>query len=169
MPQTKGPRRRPFAQSNRWLILIGAGKLLKGLLFIALGFGALHLAHRDLGSMLLRWATDLRFDPEGRFVNFLLEKVQTLTPHRMRLISLGIFIYAFVDLLEGSGLILGKLWAEYLTLVLTASLLPWELLAIVHKPSWPKALFTLISILVLWYLATYLRRRMREHKAGRRR
>jgi uncharacterized membrane protein (DUF2068 family) len=164
MPQTKRLLQRPFSHSNRWLILIGAGKLLKGILFIALGFGALHLVHRDLGSMLLRWVTDLRFDPEGRFVNYLLERVQAITPHRMRLISLGIFIYAAVDLLEGTGLVLGKLWAEYLTLVVTASLLPWELLSIVHKPGWPKAIFTLINILVVWYLVVYLRGRIRAHR-----
>jgi uncharacterized membrane protein (DUF2068 family) len=164
MQQTQGLTHRPFSHSNRWLILIGAGKILKGLLFIALGFGALHMVHRDLGSMLLQWVTDLRFDPEGRLVNFLLEKVQSLTPHRMRLISVGIFIYAAVDLLEGIGLVLGKLWAEYLTLVVTASLLPWELLSIVHKPGWPKALFTLINLLVVWYLVVYLRRRLQEHR-----
>ena len=83
----------------------------------------------------------------------------------MRLISLGIFIYAAVDLLEGTGLVLGKLWAEYLTLVVTASLLPWELLSIVHKPSWPKAVFTLVNILVVMYLAVYLRGRMRAHRS----
>jgi uncharacterized membrane protein (DUF2068 family) len=164
MQDTQGLKHRPFSHSNRWLILIGAGKILKGLLFIALGFGALHMVHRDLGSMLLQWVTDLRFDPEGRLVNFLLEKVQSLTPHRMRLISVGIFIYAAVDLLEGTGLVLGKLWAEYLTLVVTASLLPWELLSIVHKPGWPKAVFTLINLLVVWYLVVYLRRRLQEHR-----
>ena len=169
MPHSSSPHPGPFSHSNRWLILIGSGKLLKGLLFIALGFGALHMVHRDLGSMVLQWVSDLRFDPEGRFVNYVLEKVQTITPHRMRLISLGIFIYAAVDLVEGTGLILGKLWAEYLTLVVTASLLPWELLSIVHKPIWPKMLFTLINFLVVWYLAVYLRKRMREHKASKHR
>jgi uncharacterized membrane protein (DUF2068 family) len=167
MPQTKRLLQRPFSHSNRWLILIGAGQLFKGLLFISLGFGALHMVHRDLGTMVLQWVSDLRFDPEGRFVNYILEKVQAITPHRMKLISLGIFIYAAVDLLEGTGLVLGKLWAEYLTLVVSASLLPWELLSIVHKPVWPKMLFTFINILVVWYLAVYLRRRMREHKAAR--
>ncbi len=167
MPQSKGLTKRPFSHSNRWLILIGAAKLFKGLLFIALGFGALHMVHRDLGSMVLQWVSDLRFDPESRFVNYILGKVQAITPHRMRLISLGIFIYAAVDLVEGTGLVLGKLWAEYLTLVVTASLLPWELLSIVHKPLWPKVLFTVLNILVVWYLANYLRRRMREHKAAK--
>lgn len=154
---------RLFSHSNRWLILIGAGKVLKGLLFIALGFGALHLVHRDLVSIAYQWITDLRFDPEGRFVNFILDKVSAITPHRMRQISIAIFLYSAVDLLEGTGLVLGKAWAEYLTLILSVSLLPWEFLAILHKPGWPKIIFTLLNLLVVWYLVVYLQRRSREH------
>ena len=155
---------RRVSGSNPWLVLIGAGKIVKGLLFIALGFGALHLVHRDLVSTATQWITDLRFDPESRFVNFLLNKISSITPHRMRQISVGIFIYAAVDLLEGTGLALGKAWAEYLTLIVTVSLLPWEFLAILHKPTWPKAAFTFLNLLIVLYLAWYLQRR-REQRA----
>lgn len=147
------------SQSNRWLILIGVGKLLKAVLFVALGFGALRLVHKDLVTVVTQWIVDLRFDPESHFVNLILDKVSLISPHRMRQISVGIFCYAAVDTLEGTGLILGKTWAEYLTLILTASLLPWEFFELIHKPNWPKAIFTLLNIAVVWYLAAYLRRR----------
>lgn len=152
-------------RSNRWLVLIGAGKLLKAVLFVALGVGALHLIHKDLVAVVYQWTQDLRFDPESHFVNFILDKVSLISPHRMRLISVGIFIYAAVDTLEGTGLILGKTWAEYLTLILTASLLPWEFFELVHRPNWPKVVFALLNIAVVWYLAAYLRRRHFERKA----
>lgn len=152
-------------RSNRWLVLIGAGKLLKAILFVALGFGALHLVHKDLVSVVYQWTLDLRFDPESHFVNYILDKVSLISPHRMRLISVGIFVYAAVDTLEGTGLILGKTWAEYLTLVLTASLLPWEFFELLHRPNWPKLVFALLNGAVVWYLAAYLRRRHLERKA----
>jgi uncharacterized membrane protein (DUF2068 family) len=149
-------------QGNRWLVLIGVGKLLKAVLFVALGFGALRLVHKDLVAVVSQWILDLRFDPESRFVNLILDKVSLISPHRMRLISYGIFLYAAVDTLEGTGLILGKAWAEYLTLILTASLLPWELYELIHKPNWPKVAFALANAAVVWYLAVYLRRRHHE-------
>lgn len=149
---------------NRWLFLIGAGKIVKALLFVALGFGALHLAHRDIVSVATHWIVDLRFDPEGRFVNRVLDRLALVTPHRMRQISIGIFLYAAMDTLEGVGLVLGKTWAEYLTLLVTASLLPWEFFEIIRKPSWPKAVLTIVSIAIVFYLAAYLQRRMRERR-----
>lgn len=152
------------AHSNRWLVLIGAGKLLKAAFFVALGFGLLHMVHRDLLSLVTRWITDLRFDPEGRFVNFVLDEVGAIGPHRLKVFSILSFCYAGVDVLEGTGLVLGKLWAEYLTLILSAALLPWELFSIAHKPTWPKAGLTLINVVVVIYLADYLQRRLREHR-----
>ena len=142
-----------------WLVLIGVGKLVKAVLFVALGFGALKLVHRDL---VTHWVTDLRFDPESRVVNFLLEKVSDVTPHRLRQLSVLIFCDAVLDLIEGIGLILGKAWAEYLTLIVTASFLPWEFFEIIRKPSWPKAVLSLLNILVVIYLAQNLQRRSRE-------
>lgn len=147
---------------NRWLILIGAGKLIKAILFVALGFGALRLVHRDLVTLVTKWIVDLRFDPESHFISVIIEKVSGITPHRLREISIGIFCYAAMDVLEGTGLVLGKPWAEYLTLVVTASFLPWEFFEILRKPNWPKAVFTLLNIAVVFYLAAYLQRRMRE-------
>ena len=146
-----------------WLVLIGIGKLLKAVLFVALGFGALKLVHRDLVTLVTHWVTDLRFDPESRVVNFLLDKVSDVTPHRLRQLSVLIFCDAALDLVEGIGLIMGKAWAEYLTLIVTASFLPLEFFEIVRKPSWPKAVLSLLNILVVIYLAQNLQRRSREN------
>ena len=43
------------------------------------------------------------------------------------------FIYAALDLVEGTGLYLEKVWAEYLTLAITASFLPWEIFEVLRK------------------------------------
>ncbi len=158
---------RQHTGTNRWLVLIGVGKLLKAILFVALGFGALRLVHRDIVTLATHWITDLRFDPEGRLVNRMLDQIALISPHRLRQISIGIFVYASLDVLEGVGLVLGKAWAEYLTLIVTASLLPWEFFEILRKPTWPKAALTLLSIAIVFYLAQYLQKRMRERSEPR--
>ncbi len=156
---------RQTPETNRWLILIGISKLLKAILFVALGFGALRLVHRDLVTVVTHWIVDLRFDPESRIVNFILDKISSITPHRLRQLSILIFCDAALDVLEGVGLMLGKAWAEYLTLIVSASFLPWEFFEILRKPNWPKAGLTLINIAVVLYLAAYLQRRLRERAA----
>ena len=100
---------------NRWLIAIGALKLLKAVLFVSMGFGVINLLHKDVADVLLRATIALRFDPENRIVNLLLEKSALLNPHRLKEISFAIFLYAALDIIEGTGLVLEKVWAEYFT------------------------------------------------------
>ena len=149
---------------DQWLIIIGAFKILEGTLFVLLGLGVIRLLHRDIGDLLLRAALALRLDTESRFVNLLLEQVQLLTPHKMRLISAGIFLKAGLDYLEGIGLVLEKTWAEWLTIGLTASFLPWEIFEIVRHFTWLKVGITLVNVLVLLYLVWVQQLRLRAHR-----
>jgi len=150
---------------DRWILVIGGFKLLKGVLFILLGIGALKLVHRDVSDLLLRWLIDWHFDPESRFVNLLLDKAALIDAHRLRQISIAIFCYAGLDFIEGIGLVLEKTWAEYLTLILTASFLPWEFFEILRHPTWVKAVLTLVNLLVVIYLVFYVQRSLRERRA----
>jgi uncharacterized membrane protein (DUF2068 family) len=155
----RSERRHPH---DRWLIIIGTFKILEGLLFVLLGLGVVRLLHRDVGDMLLRAAMALRLDPESHFVNILLDKVQLLTPHKMWLISVGIFLKAALDFVEGIGLALEKTWAEWLTIGLTASFLPWEIFEIIRHFTWVKIGVTLLNVLVLIYLLWVQRLRLRR-------
>jgi len=150
---------------DRWIIVIGSFKLFKGLLFVLLGFGALKLVHRDIVDLLAHWLIDMHFDPESKFVNIVLDKVALIDAHRMRQISIFIFCYAGLDFIEGTGLVLEKTWAEYLTLVLTASFLPWEFFEILRRPTWVKAVLIVVNVLVVAYLIFYVQRRFRDRDA----
>jgi uncharacterized membrane protein (DUF2068 family) len=152
---------------DRWILVIGGFKLLKGLLFILLGIGALKLVHRDIVDVLAKWVIDLHFDPESRFVNLVLDKAALIDAHRMKQISIAIFCYAGLDFIEGTGLVLEKTWAEYLTLILTASFLPWEFFEILRRPSWAKGGLILVNVLVVVYLVFYVQRTLRERHRRR--
>ena len=108
------------------LLVIGLFKLGKALLFMCIGAGALHFIHKDLGDTILRIATVLRFDPESRLIGMTMAQVDLIDHHRLREISMATFAYSGLALTEGVGLMLEKEWAEYLTLGLTLSFLPWE-------------------------------------------
>src|ERR1700678_3834523 len=112
---------------NRWLLLIAAFKLAQALLFVLIGVGALRLIHKDIGDLLLKLAYHMRFNPESRFVNFVLDHAEFVTDRVLRRFSIGLFAYAALGMTEGIGLYLEKVWAEYMTLVITASFLPWEI------------------------------------------
>jgi uncharacterized membrane protein (DUF2068 family) len=153
------PRRR-----NRWLILIAAFKLSQALLFIAIGVGALRLVHKDVGDMLIRLAEHLRFNSEVRLVNFILEKSSLVTDRLLRRIGEVVFIYAALDLVEGIGLYLEKAWAEYLTLAITASFLPWEIFEVLRRVTWIRCGLLTVNALVFFYLLKMVVERGRDRR-----
>ncbi len=155
----------PRHARDRWIIVIGVLKLLKAVIFVLLGVGALKLLHKDLVDIITRLAIDRGFDPESHFVNLVLEKVALIDAHRLRQISVFIFCYAVLDFIEAIGLVLEKTWAEYLTLILTASSLPWESFEIIRHITWPKIVLTLINTLVVVYLVYVVQARARERHA----
>lgn len=137
---------------NRWLTLIAAFKLSQALLFIAVGVGALRLLHKDVGDLVSQLAEHLRFNPESRFVNFILDKSSLIDDRILRRIGAGVFIYAALDLIEGTGLYLEKVWAEYLTLAITASFLPWEIFEVMRRATWIRLALLVVNTLVFFYL-----------------
>ncbi len=144
---------------DRGLWLIGLFKLSKSVFFFCLGMGALHFLHKDLGDEVVRLATALKFDPESRFVAVMLDKVDLIDAHRLRQISVATFAYSGLALTEGIGLMLAKVWAEYLTLILTISFLPWELYELVRQPNWFRLGLLLINLAVLAYILWLLQRK----------
>ena len=139
-------------QRNRWLILIAAFKLAQALLFVAIGVGALKMLHKDVGDELARVADHLRFNPESRFVNFILDRASLLDDRLLRRIGAVVFIYAALDLIEGIGLYFEKVWAEYLTLAITASFLPWEVFEIFRRVTVTRVGLLTVNTMVFVYL-----------------
>ena len=152
-------------QHNRWLLLIAIYKAMEAALFVALGVGALHLLHRDIDDVLAAVAYHLRFNPESRFVNFVLDKASLINDPMLRRIGVVAFSYAAVALPEGVGLFLEKAWGEYLTLFITASFMPWEIFEIFHKPTWFRICLLIINALVLLYLSKVVTERLRHRRA----
>lgn len=156
---------------NQWLVLIALYKMLQALLFIAIGVGALRLLHKDVGDMFAMFADRLRFNPESRFVNFILDEASLLNDPLLRRIGAAAFCYAALGMAEGIGLYLEKAWGELLTLFITASFLPWEVVEAIRRVTWVRISLLMINILVFFYLLELIaeQRRLRRlrKKSGR--
>lgn len=143
---------------SRGLLVIAAFKLLKGFLLIAVGIGALHLLHRDVAAIVEHWVNAFRVDPHNHYINLLLEKLATVDDRKLRELSLGTFVYAAIFLTEGTGLAFRKRWAEYFTIITTASFLPLEGYELIRNVTLPKGFALVINIAVVVYLAWELKR-----------
>ncbi len=158
---------KPHPRRNTWLILIAAFKLAQAVLFVAIGVGAFRLLHKDIGDTLEKLVNHLRFNPESRLVNFILERASLLNDHLLRRIGWVVFIYAALDLVEGTGLYLEKAWAEYLTLVITASFLPWEVFEVSRRFTPIRIGLLIANLLVFLYLLKLVASRQRRNQTSK--
>jgi uncharacterized membrane protein (DUF2068 family) len=149
----------------RGLMLIAAFKLLKGLALLAVGIAVHMLANKDLVAEAQRWVDLFRVDPHNHFLNLLFEKLANVDPHRLRALSLGTFVYSALFLTEGVGLFLRKRWAEFLTVISTAGLIPLEIYEFFHHPTFPRAFLLVVNIAVVAYLIFEIRRLTRAKHA----
>jgi uncharacterized membrane protein (DUF2068 family) len=148
---------------SRGLRVIAAFKLLKAFALLALGIGALRLLHKDVAAVVEHWINIFRGDPHNHFINLLLEKLSNVDDRRLKELSVGTFIYSAIFFTEGMGLWFRKRWAEYFTIITTASFLPLEIYEIVRRFSGGKVLALLINLAVLAYLMWELRSTRKAH------
>jgi uncharacterized membrane protein (DUF2068 family) len=137
--------------------LIGAYKVAKALLLLAVGLGIFRLLRSDVGEGLERWVTALGLDPDHRYIHSLIERISGVDPRWLKAIGFGTFAYSVLNAVEGVGLWLGLRWAEYLTVIATAALLPFEGFEIVRKPTGIKVLVLLANVGIVAYLIYRLR------------
>jgi len=157
--------RERVSASERWIVVIGVWKLFEAALLITLGIGALKLLHKDLVDVVTRFIIDIGRDPEGHFANLILDKVALIDPHRLKQISMAVFAGAALHVIEGVGLVLRKVWAEYVTLILTASFLPWEVIEIIRHNTWVRVVLLLVNLAVVIFLIFYVQTKVRRQEA----
>jgi uncharacterized membrane protein (DUF2068 family) len=143
---------------GRGLQLIAAFKLLKGFALLAVGIGAMKLLHKDVAALVEHWIGVFQVDPHSHFIHELLKKLSILDDRRLKELSVGTFIYAAIFFTEGIGLALRKRWAEYFTIIVTASLLPLEVYVLAKHPSVGEVFALVINLAVVAYLVRELRR-----------
>jgi uncharacterized membrane protein (DUF2068 family) len=150
-------------KGSRGLLLIAAFKLIKGLALLALGIGALKMLHKDVAAEIAQWIDVMRVYPHNHYIQMLLDKLGMVDDRKLKALSIGTFFYSALFLTEGLGLALRKRWAEYLTIISTASLLPLEVYEIVKRASAPKIVVLIANIAIVVYLVLEVRRTREIH------
>jgi uncharacterized membrane protein (DUF2068 family) len=149
-----GPR-----QHRDWgLLAIAIFKLFKGILLLIVGIGALSMIHKDVAETAAHWADLFRVDPDNRHLHSLLVKLGRFDARRLEEVSAGTFFYSALLLTEGTGLLLRKRWAEYFTIIVTASFIPLEIYELVKRITFTRTCLIAVNLAIVWYLVNRIRR-----------
>lgn len=142
-----------------WLFVIGAGKLLKAVVMICLALAAHKLAKSNDGySTLLHGFQRIRIDPDNRFAHAFISRILRVPEQKLELLSAGTYLYGALFAVEGVGLLLRRYWAEWLTVITTALLVPIEMYEIFHHATIARFAILILNLAVVAYLWWRLRR-----------
>lgn len=136
---------------------IAVYKITKVVLLLLAAYGWLRMRDATVVHRIYSWTSTL---PTGREHDLVLRGLawfSGLSATRMQALGIVTLVYAAIFSVEGIGLWMGRRWAEWLTIIITASLVPLELWEIWHRPSASKAVVFLVNISIVWYLIVVLR------------
>lgn len=146
------------SHSRRLLRSIAIFKFLKAALLAATGIGALRLVKYNVFEYATYLVGKYHLNPGNHFVARLLERTTSVTPKRLHELGIIAFVYSALFLAEGIGLWSLKRWGEWLTVIITSSLLPFEIYEAWHRFTFAKLLVLVINVAVVWYLIVRLKR-----------
>ena len=153
-------RKRSHTRGDGALLVIAVFKFIKGAVLLALAFGALtFFLDKNVASEVEHWLDQLRIDPDNRFIGAFLSKLQLVHTKELKELSALGAAYAALFLTEGTGLLFRKRWAEWLTIVATSSLMPFEIYELVNKFTAIRFLALLINAAVVLYLIYLVRQK----------
>jgi uncharacterized membrane protein (DUF2068 family) len=132
-------------------------KIVKVILLLAVAYGELRLRDASLATKLLSWAQARPYGLEHRIVTQILEWFSGLSVSRIHALRIVTLAYAAVFAVEGIGLWMQKRWAEWLTVIITASLIPLETWEMFYRPTIGKLLILLANAAVVGYLIWHVR------------
>lgn len=125
-----------------------------------LAVGAVSLVTADRLGYLTRWTDAVQDQLElaqdrgviTAVLAWIADQLGHLMPH-LTVVALAILLYAALETTEGVGLALRRRWAEYLTVLATGVLIPFELTEVVARPTPFRVAALLVNAAIVVYLA----------------
>ncbi len=148
--------------SRHVLRLIAIFRHVKAVLLIITGLAALRLVKPGAVQEFTNWVAAMPFATQHAFVGRALATVTRLPPERIEQLAIVLFLYAALFIVEGVGLWMEKVWAEWLTVVATTSFIPFEVYEVAHKTTVLRVAILVANIAIVIYLL-YRRLSGRKH------
>jgi len=108
-------------------------------LLLAAGVYLLSHLGSDFGRIADHVMRTVELDPRRPFLHRIIVRLHRLHAGTLLVTGVAAIGYGLLELVEGVGLWLDQLWAEYLTVIATSLLIPVELYELARKPSIWKA------------------------------
>jgi uncharacterized membrane protein (DUF2068 family) len=142
-------------------IAIAILKLVKGVLLLAVGVGALSLIHKDATEVIKHWAHVFQVEMHSKWIQKWVVHIGLVRQRDLALIVTTTVSYSALLLTEGVGLLMEQVWAEYMTAIITASFIPIEVYELIRHVTLARGCVLAVNMVVVAYLVMRLCERKR--------
>ena len=143
-------------EHDAFIKVIIVERIIKAVVLIALAIGLIVAGRTGALTGWAQYAQDqLNLEAGRSIIVQLLLKVVVYVGNfsHTTLLALGAIVYALLEGTVGVGLALRRRWAEYLTVIATGILIPYEAYEVIHKVTLFKIGALLLNVAVVGYLA----------------
>jgi len=165
---TTDVQRRPFfarlwkelgsigGEHDAFIKVIIVERIVKAIVLLALGIGLLVAGRKGWLDIWATWAEDQLNLNVGR--NIIVQLLLRLLAYigsfsHVTILALSAIAYAALEATEGIGLAMRRRWAEYLTVIATGILIPYEAYEVINHATLFKVGALLLNLAVVGYLA----------------
>jgi len=143
-------------EHDAFIKVIIVERIAKAIVLVALGIGLLVAGRKGWLDNWADYAEDQLNLTVGR--NIILELLLRALVYigaftHISLLAISAIIYAALEATEGVGLAMRRRWAEYLTVIATGILIPYEAYEVIMHPTLFKVGALLLNLAVVGYLA----------------
>jgi uncharacterized membrane protein (DUF2068 family) len=167
-PSTHGPadsapqvRRGKEVRSAFILRVFAIERFIRALVFGAAAYAVWRFEYRQVSveqafnrelPLVRTLFRQLGYDIDHAKLVGLISRALTLSSASIRLLAIGLAVYAVIELIEGTGLWLIKRWGEYFAMVATSLGLPYEIYDMTSKLTATRAIFFAVNLALVLYL-----------------
>lgn len=151
---------------DRGLLAVAVFKFVKAALLIVIGLAAMRLVGPEWQTRVSHWLAHLSATAPREHLQRWVGQLLHLGPRKLEALGIGAWVYAALFVVEGTGLLLQRRWAEYVTVISTLTGVPFEIYELAHDVTAARIIALVVNLAVVAYLIVRLRRPGRRDATG---
>ncbi|MBI3756299.1 MAG: DUF2127 domain-containing protein [Deltaproteobacteria bacterium] len=138
-----------------FLKLIIIEKFTLGIIAALLSFGVISLINKDMEEFANELVAFFNLDMDNRYIEMLIDKIGMIENGMIIGVSIGMVSYAALNLSMAYGLHKRRRWAEWLTVIATSLLIPFEVYEIIQEQTIVRIGILILNAAIVYYLAKH--------------
>jgi len=130
-------------------------KFILGAISVLLSLGIISLVNYDMEKFANNVIILFNLDMDNYYIDNAVKKLGVIGNGTIIGISIGMFSYGWLNLIESYGLHRRKRWAEWLTVVATGLFIPFEVYEVIQAQTALRIGALLLNVAIVYYLAKH--------------